>query len=827
MSGIVCYRCDQEYTAGECGCRDGITLVHDDCRNILPLLEPGSVDLVCTDPPYGIGFMGKEFDTFKPGYRADNWKGYDDQPKTTAALHAGKYDRSTAANLAFQVWCTEMFTAILPACKPGAMLASFGGTRTYHRLTCGIEDAGWEIRDCMMWLYGCLSEDTEVLTPDGWERYNTANEKAILTYDVQADVFAWEVPRWWSTYRVESDTAYRVQSDSTDQIVSRNHRCLVERGGSLAFVAAEECLGMERMPTLSGDLHWLPQTQAAVLQQEVQRLLPRARLGQVRIQGGGSGYARRKSIDCSEDDRSQQSSVEGRPDLLQAEGQVCQPVDQVRSMPAGVCLYGSERWLRDGTSVASSEGNRASADQERMRPSRQPRRNGQQNRESLAVHLERRPQAARARTSYHATLATITPFIYTGVIFCPTVSTGAFVARRNGKVFITGNSGFPKSLDISKAIDKAAGAEREEGALRTDGRGKWELKMQREQGDTGVGHADGSKQTYHETAPATPAAKQWEGYGTALKPAWESIVLAMKPLDGTFAENALTHGVAGINVDGCRIHTAGSEAREYKVKRLKPGATLNKTSGNWRPEDGPEYIGQTQAGRWPANLILQHHPECVQVGVKKVKGAPHLGQKNPELTKQYGGGCFGGGQVTPEGGYADADGLEEVEAWECADGCPVKMLDEQSGRLQSGKMKAGTRRTAQDEPGSFCYGTYGGNATNSDTPGDTGTASRFFYCVKASGKGRGNLPAEELPLFGMGKPEFRNTHPTVKPLELMRYLLTLLYPPYPTAVCLDPFAGSGTTGVAAKQMGRKAILIECEEEYCAITACRLDQEVLF
>ncbi len=747
-------------------------LFNEDCQKVcIHDLKPESIDTVITDPPYGLKFMGKDWDHGVPGI--------------------------------------EFWTRIMHVCKPGAMLLAFGGTRTYHRLTCAIEDAGWEIRDCLMWLYGCLSEDTEVSTRDGWERYNTANEKAILTYDVQADVYAWETPQRWSTYRVESDTAYRIQSDSTDQIVSRNHRCLVERSGGLEFVAAEECLSMESVPTLPNDFYQLLQAQAAVLQPSVQRLLPRTRLGQAWAQRGSGSYTRRKSIGYSEDDGFKQSSMEGWLDLFQAEGQVCQSVYQIRSMSAEVCVDGSEGWLCDGTSFNSGEENWEATDQERMCSSFQPRRNRQQAEEPLAVCLECRPQATRTRPSYRTTLATITPIKYTGLIFCPTVSTGAFVARRNGKVFVTGNSGFPKSHDISKAIDKAAAAERE-----VVGKNPTYRKDQ-------IDAASWTLQRNPDiTAPATFAAKTWEGYGTALKPAWEPIVIAMKPFDGTFAENAIEHGVAGINVDGGRIELGTNEDLEKLEARSGGKRGFSKTGYVGGEKDNPLPSGcDLSKGRWPANLILQHHAECVQVGTRKVKGAG-----DPNRFQKTSGGDFSkgyGNQVAAS--YTDADGLEEVEAWNCHPDCPVGMLDEQSGERPSG---GGDKHGRQAS--TFCASTDWQDFKGTSVGGDTGTASRFFYCAKAPKKERWSFcldceqvfPAKERDKHkhGHSKPNGKvnwghiTGHPTQKPEKLMEYLCLLTRTPTGGKV-LDPFMGSGTTGVACARVGRKFVGCEIDTEH--------------
>jgi site-specific DNA-methyltransferase (adenine-specific) len=161
-------------------------------------------------------------------------------------------------------------------------------------------------------------------------------------------------------------------------------------------------------------------------------------------------------------------------------------------------------------------------------------------------------------------------------------------------------SGFPKSLDISKAIDKAAGAERKTIAEIPD---RWTGK-----GSSLNFSTDRPQETVNvQPDPVTPAAHTWQGYGTALKPAWEPIILAMKPLDGTFAENALKHGVAGLNVDGGRIDTF----RPGEYERLKRrGDTPRQDFTGGRLHSGAEYTpkviesGMSPAGRWPANVLL-------------------------------------------------------------------------------------------------------------------------------------------------------------------------------------------------------------------------------
>jgi site-specific DNA-methyltransferase (adenine-specific) len=159
-------------------------------------------------------------------------------------------------------------------------------------------------------------------------------------------------------------------------------------------------------------------------------------------------------------------------------------------------------------------------------------------------------------------------------------------------------SGFPKSLDVSKAIDKAAGAEREVvGVHRRHGGGSAES-----------GSMSGPLGTASElplTAPATPEAQQWAGWGTALKPALEPITMARKPFPSTVAANVLQHGTGALNVDGCRV---GTEQRYNPPAGNKAGGNSLNMSAVGMPEDAD---GRTAAGRWPANLIHDGSDEVV------------------------------------------------------------------------------------------------------------------------------------------------------------------------------------------------------------------------
>jgi site-specific DNA-methyltransferase (adenine-specific) len=287
--------------------------------------------------------------------------------------------------------------------------------------------------------------------------------------------------------------------------------------------------------------------------------------------------------------------------------------------------------------------------------------------------------------------------------------------------------GFPKSMAIDKAIDKAAGVEREVVGSRIadDIRGGNMHAMNR-----GVRH------TIDITAPATPEAKQWDGWGTALKPASEHWILCRKPIKGTIAGNVLEWGVGGIHIDACRVETADSLER---VQGSNPNTSTRIASNN-----GYVSLPQTQ-GRFPANLLISHAPTC------------------------------------------DGSG--------CADACPIRLLDEQTGVLKSG----GRDGILRDH---CSYGGYKGTNNYSKSAPSEGGGSRYFpnfgYYPKASKRDRTCNGAAE------------NNHPTVKNRDLMRWLCRLITPPGGTV--LDCFAGSGSTAIACLEEGFNYVLIEQDEE---------------
>jgi site-specific DNA-methyltransferase (adenine-specific) len=409
-------------------------------------------------------------------------------------------------------------------------------------------------------------------------------------------------------------------------------------------------------------------------------------------------------------------------------------------------------------------------------------------------------------------------------------------------------SGFPKSLSVSKALDRMAGAERKVVGVRpktgnpintqgcgTINRRPWMDRQVEEYGGL----------VEIETEPATDLAKEWDGYGTALKPSWEPIVIARKPLsESSVARNVQKWRTGAINIDACRVHGVGSEGNPYTVTRLKPGATLNKTGGNWRPEEGGvTYEGKTQDGRWPPNTLLVHAPGCRMIS------EPVVNRKSVKVTPNGSNGATL--QHSDEKSQFSYDGTEP--GWECVDGCAVKALGEQSGLSKSSSItnyhRPEERRfkwTFRDSrPKEHPSGYY------SASHNDKGTAARFFpqfepdledtdpffYTSKPSPKekhaGLDNEPDRMLHRVNPGglendprwKPIARkNNHATVKPISLMRYLCKLLNPP--GGRILDPFTGSGTTGCAAVLEGMDFVGLELHDEedkpYATIARKRIE-----
>ena len=372
-------------------------------------------------------------------------------------------------------------------------------------------------------------------------------------------------------------------------------------------------------------------------------------------------------------------------------------------------------------------------------------------------------------------------------------------------------SGFPKAQDLGKMIDKRAGKEREIIGKRLSEGGKTGFKTFK------GGSMVSAGREIDVTIPSTDLAKHWDGFKVGgIKPAYEPIIWAVKPPEGSYVDNVLKWGVGAVNVDECRIGFDNDE-QEMIDNRSGKGWGTNQCSFGGRDEGT---FKSHSKGRFPANVILSHHLECVQVGTKRVKGEGRpkrfQGSKGGAFSKAY-----GNQEVT-----TDPDGLETVESWDCHPDCAVRMLDEQSGVLKSGNGNRGIHGSGDMFPI---------KPMTRNFNGDSGGASRFFYCAKASrgerNAGLEGMEEKSVARMGHGNNEqdektqsfiakMKNVHPTVKPIKLFEYLIKLVT--REGQIILDPFIGSGTTAIATHNTGRKCIGIEKEDEYLIIAKRRID-----
>jgi len=601
-------------------------LINGDCIDVMSKMEDCSVDAIVTDPPYGLSFMGKDWDDPSKMAGQVEWGTPGAHTRGYVDVDMVKFQRWTEA------WAKEAFRIL----KPGGHIISFAGSRTYHRMACAIEDAGFEIRDQIMWLYGTgFPKSLNV---------SKAIDKAAGRY-VDGEVLP-------SSLKVKGPLGFHMKENTSEN--PQTDEAKQWSGWGTALKPAHEPCVLARKPLVG-----------TVTENVLEHGTGALNIDDCRIEG-----------------------------------------------PA---------WSRTGTMGDIRGGNFGSGIEHKKRDDLGKLEKGGSRRWPANIILSHHPECTRVGT---------------------------------------------------------------------------------------------------------------------LSPAHEPCVLARKPLDGTVTENVLEHGTGALNIDDCRIgtgedRTSGGESGSAASSVLQDGF-------HQRRQERPT------GGRWPANIILSHNPECTHVGLKTVKGnghAPALGKGNP----------FGGNNDTEREERHFNE--EVVENWECVEDCPVRILDEQAPSV--GNAFSSDRKT--DTTG----GTGNSWSTSSKNVGDgngvfdgLSGASKFFYCAKPS-KSERNAGLDELEetarsLVGQthwtnecgdcgrrwpqqesvclkcggelvresrDPPVAKNHHPTVKPVDLMRYLCRLITPP--GGVVLDPFMGSGTTGIAATNEGFHFIGIEMEEDYIDIARRRI------
>lgn len=816
-------------------------------------------DSIVTDPPYGLGkepnaeemlrawitegylevkgtgFMGKEWDAFVP------------QP----------------------IFWKEVFRVL----KHGGHVVSFFGTRTYDWGVMSMRLAGFEVRDCIQWLYGCYSADTEVLTKKGWKFYNELTETCeILQWEATTNKLTWIKPINKFEYEVD-DKMVLLENRHTSQLITKNHSVFakirkhsrnpkpteferieaqeIKKHWQIDLPLAGNLLGEVIEPNAYLIGWWLTDAwvhgdkKACMFSQSKPETLKKLKEALTNSPCKFSEYVKESK---NENHQSEHTFyVTGKTANFILENY------PNREMSWDMLLWNFDSKLALIEGLLDGDGSR-------KRANSYCEIFWSKNKERLDIfqalclsanirsHIDYKKGAVYLNREHNTTQIqnkhSQPHQEYKGTVWCLETETGAFVVRRNGKAFISGNSGFPKSHNISKAIDKMYGAKREK---ISNPLAKKQTGQDAEKG------LRGSKNPldFIEPIPSTDQAKQWDGWGSALKPANEPIVLARKPLEKglSIAENVLKWGTGAINIDASRI--GHNEAQKFTNReQRKEGWNMDNcgfdSTNNHTASADP-------SGRFPSNVILTHHPECKCLGFKKVKGSSCLpSDVGKGREGNHSNGIYGEKVSKITVSHNDENGEETIENWKCHDDCPIKVLDEQSGESKSSASIRNNKKRNEDN-------IYGGGkgipqVSLESNFSDTGGASRFFYVAKASKSERnfGLESFEEKPLAfsNQAKAELKkgnldfnnevdaeegkvthankikmtqNTHPTVKPVKLMQYLVRMITPPNGTV--LDPFAGSGTTGVACKIDGFNFVGLELSEEYAEIARARIEKFV--
>lgn len=934
---------------------NGYLLFGGDALEILAELPDASVHAVVTDPPYGLEFMGKEWDSFGKEPRTDKrgvidpaeWGGAQDpgggtaysrsRVRTGAAHYGGD---AAAVGRAFGEWCEQWAAQCLRILKPGGHLLAFGGSRTYHRLACAVEDAGFEIRDSITWLYGsgfpksmdvakaldkAAGRERTMRVNERWaERYpngpggNLSGDDRSEHYSqakrivgnplMTSDPVSEEAQRWagWGTALKPSHEPLVVGRKPAGQ-----NAILVDIGshlGRLESACTSPVKPAERSSTPTPPTESEEKVGSAP---EPVVTPPEDEPGNATATGGAVGSSAATGTSASESldvmfsstvtlwrdywaeisTRMSTSttaiasrmttdleilnsyllqitpeSITRDPSITSGKSSLVGVVDSLfvaSVLHSRVTHALSAAESATDSTPTSPQGEVASAD---IVVGRKPLEGtvaqnvGKHGTGALNIDATRVGWGAggdksaerkaagyseAARKAMGGVVAQDNPTGYTGAVTGTDASKGRWpanvvlshtdacqqVGTRQVRTGVAVQRNLPDEGSQSGDVAFKPSTKRNPDATYADADGTetipaWvcaqgcpvaELDEQSgkiksagmyQKGARGLGAKEGpasipidglTSASYADSGGASRFFPTFEADGS------EPIVVARKPLDGTVVHNVAEHGTGALNIDASRV-PADAKLRAWSDRY---GNTDGYADGNEFLAGGlSSRTGSTPpAGRWPANVVLSHTPECEQIGTRQVKNrAGSINDAGPRDNAVYGKDERPRGDWTA---YGDADGNEEVPAFECAPGCPIAELDEQSGKVKS----TGTPdRPAQPTTYSNSGG-YGGQlGLNAQGPlySDEGGASRFFPTFRYQAK----APKKERPkVDGV-------SHATVKPLALMRWLVRLVTPP--GGVVLEPFAGSGTTIEACRLEGFKCIAVEAESDYHPLIAARME-----
>lgn len=678
----------------------GVTLHHGDCLDVLRTLPDASVDSVVTDPPYGLEFMGKEWDSFKATGSSSLMHSPKDEGREFTNASGHMWDNTKAlprfaAGTPFQRWCELWATECLRVLKPGGMIAAFGGTRTFHRLACAIEDAGFEIRDSI----GYGTEERPGLM--AWA-YGSGFPKSLNVTKALGALPACSC----GVASLSGEPAPVVEVSVPPSPVGARAGAEASAMGS-ARSAADEAVGVGPQVVTS------------------------------RASGGGV------------------SDV----DALDIDG-IGQALPVV---------------LRASSVAGATEG---------------------QEVVGLVGDVKVKPESLRDQMvgDEPVTAAAI------GTLPVTPDGCGCDVPPSSPLVFPLAASprGVVGAVEPVAVVDGHAGA----GAV---GAGVGPAAELIATEDTDVDSVSLTLHTSHSTpermvrceACGGVRGKIPQGLGTALKPAWEPIVVARKPLTGTVAANVLAHGTGALNIDGCRV--AGERI-------TTTNGSVNEVYGDLSYNAGKPWESHT-SGRWPANVVLD---ESQAAALDEQSGTLTSGanptRRGADGDRQAYGEFGGQDDANPQRG-ADTGGASRFffiarEDNPCHSTSSASTVESPSSHPRGPADSAPSSSAGSVDPTTS-------STTQASAPGVPldELGSRFNYVAKAD--------ASERPRVN------GTAHPTVKPLDLMRWLVRLVTPPGGTV--LEPFAGSGTTVEACIVEGFQCIAIEREADYLPLIRQRIDR----
>ncbi len=771
-------------------------VLQGDCLPLMADMPDESFTACLCDPPYGL---------------TANKRGGSGSASLNLDSPAGR-SRITTGGFMGMAWDhgvpgVAYWAEVLRVLKPGAVLMAFGGTRTHHRLMVAIEDAGFEIFDCMMWLYGSgFPKSTDISKridkEAGAEREVIGSRVLTGTAAISADG-----GKGHSGKMAGVDSRGAKRKISITAPATPDAETWSGYGTGLKPAWENVIVAQKPNPTLT-----VAQLCRTIMGEHVALLLEAAQWERSQSVANSAGSPLRPSRQNASEagpsivaravSDSHNAEVSGEAALLAANDSTHSKAESCETNRPTVAGNVETSLADDLDQIMATGRVDALLAQTAMLPCELTRAAIDSNTMSLWRNCLGGISRQLSRFTIEMKIELITDLTILNWLLSQ--NTSANTTRASGTQT---NGPSVHAATVGESLSVVAE--------------KWQNTLSR----FAVGNATTN----------------------GFVPNWEPIILARKPRRGTYAATAVEHGSGALWIDGGRVGTSGATKRSEQAEYPKNADGTEDRSQHWAGVG--HKVEPLQAGRWPANLMISHSPGCVRRGERRVK--PLEGHRPTPVGKQADGQIkFNEKAVDYQKvSYTDPDGLETIADWDCVPDCAVRLLGEQSGERKSGGVVTGEQQSRTGESG--IYGMWGCVANHPHA--DTGTAARFFknfdppmrfvYSAKASRAER-DAGLEGMPLHGghLASPEGggggwakdaaknpnyprRNPHPTIKPLAVTRYLATLLRPP---EACLDdatilvPFAGSGSEMIGALLAGwRNVVGIELQQEYVDIAEARL------